>query len=70
MCHCKNLQLWSTRILIDFHSYIGLYALQLAFMLAVLVLASTAFVYGSLCASRIIHEELIDSVLGTTLRCV
>lgn len=51
-------------------SYMGIYCLLVFVTLAVYALCWSLYVYGNIRASRIIHANLIASVLGTTLRYV
>ncbi|KZP30629.1 multidrug resistance-associated ABC transporter [Athelia psychrophila] len=48
--------------------YLAVYVLSLAFDAAVFTVGSVIWLYGALRVSRSIHKELVDSVLGTTLR--
>ncbi|KZP30958.1 P-loop containing nucleoside triphosphate hydrolase protein [Athelia psychrophila] len=48
--------------------YLGVYVLSLALDAVIYTIGSTIWLYGTLRVSRSIHKELIDSVLGTTLR--
>lgn len=52
-----------------FRSYLTVYALLLAAAATFYSLAYLIYVFGSLRASRLIHKVLLESVLGTTLRC-
>jgi len=50
------------------YSYLEIYSLILATSVLCYVCGFTVFVYGSLNASRRIHEKLTKAILGTTLR--
>ncbi len=51
-------------------SYVAVYCLLVLITLAVYAMSWSLYVYGNIRASRFIHKQLIDSVLGTTLRYV
>ncbi|KAI9061281.1 P-loop containing nucleoside triphosphate hydrolase protein [Trametes sanguinea] len=48
--------------------YLSIYTLLMAFDMGAFVCSVSYYVFGSLRAARIIHRELVTSVLGTTLR--
>ncbi|KZP21077.1 P-loop containing nucleoside triphosphate hydrolase protein [Athelia psychrophila] len=48
--------------------YLTVYVLTLALDAAIYTVGSIIWLYGTLRVSRSIHKELVDSVLGTTLR--
>lgn len=50
------------------YSYLNIYAVLLIFVVSMYALGYGNYIYGSLRASRKIHRELVQSVLGTTLR--
>jgi len=49
-------------------SYLGRYAIFLSMIAIFFSLSFLAFLIGSIRASRVLHEELMKSVFGTTLR--
>lgn len=51
-------------------SYLIIYAVLLAAAAVVYVAANIVYLFGSLRASKSVHQLLIESVLGTTLRYV
>jgi hypothetical protein len=51
-------------------SYLTIYGLILLAMVISYTTGSGVFMFGSIRASRTIHRKLIESVLGTTLRCI
>ena len=50
------------------YSYLEIYSLLLAASVVCYICGFTIFIYGSLNASRRIHEKLTRAILGTTLR--
>ena len=54
----------------SFASYLTVYGLMLLVGTTCYTTAYGFYVFGSLRASRSIHRNLIESVLGTTLRCI
>ncbi|KAL7284501.1 hypothetical protein ACG7TL_001792 [Trametes sanguinea] len=48
--------------------YLSIYTLLMALDMAAFACSVTYYVFGSLRSARIIHKELVTSVLGTTLR--
>ena len=55
-------------VLHKFISYATIYACMLLTGVAVYCVVFIIYTYGSIRASRTIHKQLVDSVLGTTLR--
>ena len=53
-----------------FSSYLSVYGFMLLAIVVIYTIGFGVYVFGSLRASRSIHQKLIDSVLGTTLRFV
>ena len=51
-------------------SYLIVYGFMLLAMVVSFTMGYGVYVFGTLRASRSIHQKLIESVLGTTLRCV
>ena len=51
-----------------FYSYLTVYALLVLLFMVSTVFTITYYVYGSTRAARIVHKQLVVSVLGTTLR--
>lgn len=54
--------------MIHIDSYLAVYAAMNGGGVAVYAIAYVVFVYGCLRASRVLHRDLVQSVLGTTLR--
>jgi len=54
----------------SFTSYLTFYGLILLVASTCYTTAYGVYVFGSLRVSRSIHRKLIESVLGTTLRCI
>lgn len=50
------------------YSYLTRYSAMIVISMAIAVFFVVWFLYGSIKASRIIHQKLVRSVLGTTLR--
>ena len=50
------------------YKYLGIYSVLIALCVIIYSIAYTLFFFGALRASRSIHGQLIDSILGTTLR--
>ena len=55
---------------LSFASYLTIYGLILLVAVICYTGGSGVYVYGGLRASRSIHRQLIESVLGTTLRYI
>lgn len=55
---------------LSFVSYLTVYGLILLAAVISYTVGSGVYVFGALRASRSIHRNLIESVLGTTLRCI
>jgi hypothetical protein len=55
---------------LTFASYLTVYGFMLLAIVVSYTMGSGVYVFGALRASRSIHQKLIESVLGTTLRCV
>ena len=53
-----------------FSSYLSVYGFMLLAIVVIYTIGFGVYVFGALRASRSIHQKLIDSVLGTTLRFV
>ena len=51
-------------------SYLTIYGLILLVAVIAFTVGTGVYVFGALRASRSIHRKLIESVLGTTLRCI
>ena len=49
-------------------SYVTMYCLVIFALLAVYASCWSLYVYGNIRASRLIHKNLLASILGTTLR--
>ncbi|KAF7978930.1 hypothetical protein HWV62_44135 [Athelia sp. TMB] len=50
--------------------YLVVYTGGLLLNAALYTATSSVWIYGSLCLARMMHQELVDAVLGTTLRAV
>ena len=55
---------------LSFVSYLTVYGLILLTATTSNMTGSGVYVFGALRASRSIHRKLIESILGTTLRCI
>jgi ABC-type multidrug transport system fused ATPase/permease subunit len=55
---------------LTFASYLTVYGFMLLAIVVSYTMGFGVYVFGALRASRSIHQKLIESVLGTTLRCV
>lgn len=55
---------------LSFASYLTIYSLILLVAVIAFTVGTGVYVFGALRASRSIHQKLIESVLGTTLRCI
>ena len=56
-------------VALTFSSYLIVYVFMLLAIVVSYTTGSGVYVFGALRASRSIHQKLIGSVLGTTLRC-
>lgn len=54
--------------MLTLYSYLTRYSAMIVVSMAIAVFFVVWFLYGSIKASRIIHQKLVRSVLGTTLR--
>ena len=55
---------------LSFASYLTIYGLILCAAVTSYTVGAGVYMFGALRASRSIHRKLIESVLGTTLRCI
>jgi hypothetical protein len=52
------------------HSYLTAYGIMLLAAVIAYGSGSAIYIFGTVRASRSIHTQLIEAILGTTLRCV
>lgn len=52
------------------HSYLSYYSLILFLSMAISAIVTAVFNFGAIGASRSINRELVESILGSTLRFV
>lgn len=70
MSDCKQaiLEFRHAFVLTISRSYLSVYTGLLVFATVMYAAFFTMFVFGQLRASRVLHNQLLESVLGTTLR--
>ena len=71
-CHCESYLHTTSPVNrtaeLAVHSYMAIYFLLVFATISIYAVCWSVYVYGTIRASRILHKELVMSILGTTLR--